>query len=88
MAENLLRPQPAVRSISIRVSLMHAQIVGKSLPFGTSKGIRKMVSGHIGVGKKMKEWKFQEHDACPRCGAPAEDSQHVLQCSPVSDFYL
>ena len=38
----------------------------KSLPFGASKGICKMVAGrHIGVSKKMKEWKFQEHDMCP-----------------------
>ena len=59
----------------------------KSLPFGASKGIRKMAAGHIGVSKKMKEWKFQEHNTCPRCGAPTEDSKHILQCPLAQDLW-
>ena len=47
-----------------------------------------MAAGHIGVLKKMKEWKFQEHDTCPRCGTPAEDSKHVLQCPSAQDLWI
>ena len=30
--------------------------------------------------KKLKEYKYQTHSHCPRCGQPQESAQHVLKC--------
>jgi hypothetical protein len=38
----------------------------------------KQVSGHCGVGKLMKLWKFWEESRCHSCGAPVEDVPHTL----------
>ena len=40
----------------------------------------KHVSGHCGVGARMKKWKFWESDACPCCGAPNKTTQHLPRC--------
>jgi hypothetical protein len=51
----------------------------ESLKIGRRHWVAKQVSGHTGVGIKMKQWNFRETDACPRCGA-SEDTTHVITC--------
>jgi hypothetical protein len=42
--------------------------------------VSKQVTGHLAIGKKMKQWGFQEHDECPCCQVPSERAPHVLLC--------
>jgi hypothetical protein len=53
--------------------------VMRSLSIGHRHWIPKHVSGHVGVGVKMVQWKMRESAACPRCGEE-EDSKHVWTC--------
>ena len=46
----------------------------------------KHTSGHCGVGKKMKLWKFWKTDLCPRCDQP-EDHVHVNRCPAATDIW-
>ena len=38
----------------------------------------------MGVGKKLKEWKQQDHLRCPRCRQTEEDAKHVIMCPSLS----
>jgi hypothetical protein len=40
----------------------------------------KQVSGHCGVGKMMKRWKFWDDSKCHSCDEPNEDTCHILYC--------
>jgi hypothetical protein len=40
----------------------------------------KQVSGHCGVGKMMKRWKFWDNSKCHSCDEPNEDTCHILYC--------
>ena len=50
-----------------------------SLPFKERRRLIKHASGHFGIGTKMRQWGFQDHDECPLCQS-SETAQHVLQC--------
>jgi hypothetical protein len=51
----------------------------KSLPQYLQRWISKHSVGICGVGRFMKEWKFESTDECPLCGNP-EDHHHVPRC--------
>ena len=50
-----------------------------SLSFSRRRRLVKHASGHFGIGKKMLQWKLQEHDECPLC-RQRETADHVLRC--------
>jgi hypothetical protein len=50
------------------------------LPFSKQRKTTKLANGQLAVGRQMKRYKFQEHDNCPRCDQPDEDTIHILQC--------
>jgi hypothetical protein len=62
-----------------RVNWQACEQAMRSLSIGCRHWIAKHVSGHIGVGVKMVQWKMRESAACPRCGQE-EDSKHVWTC--------
>jgi hypothetical protein len=62
-----------------RVNWQACEKAMKSLAIGRRHWIAKHVSGHVGVGVKMVQWKMRESAACPRCGME-EDSSHVWTC--------
>jgi hypothetical protein len=62
-----------------RVNWRACEKAMKSLAIGRRHWVAKHVSGHVGVGVKMVQWKMRESAACPRCGEP-EDSRHVWTC--------
>ena len=51
---------------------------------GFSKGLNRWLckhcTGFCGVGKKLKEYNFQSHSDCPRCGRAQESAAHVIRC--------
>ena len=46
----------------------------------------KHTSGHCGVGKKMKQWRFWKTDKCPCCHR-REDHVHVNRCLAASNVW-
>lgn len=58
------------------------------LPSTRKRWLSKWMSGYCGIGVKMKQWKFQPHDLCPRCQQPHETINHVLQCPHVEAKHL
>jgi hypothetical protein len=56
-----------------RVNWQACEQAMRSLSIGRRHWIAKHVSGHVGVGVKMVQWKMRESAACPRCGEE-EDS--------------
>lgn len=50
------------------------------LKFSERRRLIKHASGHFGIGTKMQQWGFQDHDECPLCQA-SENPQHVLLCT-------
>jgi hypothetical protein len=50
--------------------------------------VTKHSSGWCGVGTKLKLWKFEDSDLCPRCSAPAETALHVWVCPDESTSTL
>ena len=52
----------------------------KTFPKGQNRWLSKHNTGFCGVGKKLKEYQFQKHTDCPRCGRANETPAHVLQC--------
>ena len=59
------------------------KIAMKSLTNSRRQWVTKFESGICGTGRMMKLWKQRVIDNCPRCGAPNENTTHVLQC--ISD---
>ena len=41
----------------------------------------KHVSGHCGVGSKMRAWGFWDNDQCPCCGMADETTRHLPLCT-------
>ena len=52
----------------------------KSLSIPKKRRTVKWATGHLGVGIKLKLWKFQTHSNCPLCDREDEDALHVIQC--------
>ena len=50
-----------------------------SLTFPQRRRAVKQASGHFGIGTKMLQWGFQDHDHCPMC-QQCETPAHVLWC--------
>jgi hypothetical protein len=57
-----------------------SQTAAKKLPQGLRRWKAKFASGWIGVGTKLKQYKWQDHSTCPLCKAPSETVSHVLHC--------
>ena len=58
-----------------------SQSAAKKLPQGLRRWKAKVSSGWIGVGSKLKQYKWQEHSTCPLCNAPSEKVSHLLHCT-------
>ena len=52
----------------------------QSLPTPRKTEIVKWNSEFCGTGKNLHRWQEQSHSNCPTCGAPNEDTTHILQC--------
>ena len=52
----------------------------QSTPQSQKRWLSKWISNTCGVGVKLKQWKHQSHDQCPRCLQPAETVDHVIRC--------
>ena len=50
------------------------------LPFSQCRMTTKLANGQLGVGCQMHRYSFQDHDHCPCCNFPNEDTSHVLLC--------
>ena len=70
-----------------RVNWQACEKAMKSLAIRRRHWIAKHVSGHVGVGVKMVQWKMRESAACPQCGME-EDSCHVWTCHAVDARWL
>ena len=54
------------------------------LTISKQRRVTKHASGHMGCGKMMKIWGFQDHEECPRCSVAQEDPVHILACPALS----
>ena len=52
-----------------------------SVPLGFQVWLSKHATGWCGVGRKLKQYGFQDHSLCPRCSLVEETTKHVLCCS-------
>jgi hypothetical protein len=52
----------------------------RAIPPSQKIWLSKWISNTCGVGIKLKQWKHQPHDNCPRCLQPVETVDHVLRC--------
>ena len=50
-----------------------------SLKFNERRRLIKHATGHFGIGAKMLQWGFWDHDECPMC-SERETPQHVMKC--------
>ena len=57
-----------------------SQTAANKLTLGLRRWKAKFSSGWIGVGSKLKYYKWQDHSKCPLCNAPSEKLSHVLLC--------
>ena len=53
----------------------------KTIPTTRQQTLSKWFSGWLGTGKNMQRWKLRYLGNCPFCGAPQEDTNHVLKCN-------
>ena len=52
----------------------------KQEPFGKKRFLVKFFAHQAATGRALLRRKHQDHDRCPRCDAPNEDTHHVLTC--------
>lgn len=52
----------------------------RNSPRYESRWLCKFSSGFCGTGTMLKQFKYQNHDRCPRCNAIQETRTHVLLC--------
>jgi hypothetical protein len=48
----------------------------------------KQYSSFCATGKNMGRWFGSKHTACPNCGQPDEDSEHLLHCRDTGRYSL
>ena len=70
-------PIPANYDINWKAS----QAAAKKLPQGLRRWRAKFASRWIGVGTKLKSYKWQDHSTCPLCNAPSEKISQILKPS-------
>ena len=65
--------------------------------FGTAVGemdayrrrfVSKHTTGWCGVGRKLKQWNFEQDDRCPRCKEADERAEHVWVCPAATTQQL
>jgi len=54
-----------------------------SLPKAQQWWVAKTAARFLPYGKNMKCWHLKQEDQCPRCHQPAEDKNHITQCSAM-----
>ena len=60
------------------------EVAMQKWPMGKRKWLAKHLSGFSATGRVMKRRKEWEHDKCPLCNQPNEDSHHVISCPSVT----
>ena len=48
-----------------------------NVPSHQQRWLSKFLTGFCGVGKMLRQYRWQDHTKCPRCSMDNEDTQHV-----------
>ena len=55
-------------------------IAFNQLPITRQLWLNKWLTRRLPFGANLKKWKIHNHDLCPRCGQPEDNTFHTLRC--------